>query len=187
MRTEATLPGDDNACSVTASALEAMILYEDFGSGLRAKQVLDRVVRPLVPDVEMSLQLWRMDVFEDLVGSPGAEEAGNPEVVIVSTRGVRAMPGPVMRWFKNWMVSRQGQRSLIVVSTDSARGGGTNPVLAFARECALKGGVDLLVHSGRPESEGAGTDWSSRSGGVVPVGNRCWTGEVKSGEVGKSG
>jgi len=73
-----------------------VIMYEDFGTGTRAKKALDYVAEEMGNDLEFRYSLWRLDVLQDpkldVLTAPALDEA---DLVIISLRGDRQLPAKI--------------------------------------------------------------------------------------------
>ncbi len=73
-----------------------VIMYEDFGTGTRAKKALDYVAEEMGNDLEFRYSLWRLDVLQDpkldVLTAPALDEAN---LVIISLRGERQLPAKI--------------------------------------------------------------------------------------------
>src|SRR5215470_14116632 len=70
-----------------------VIMYEDFGTGMRAKKGLDYVAKELGNDLKFRHSMWRLDILQDLklnvLAAPALAEA---DLLIVSLRGEGQLP-----------------------------------------------------------------------------------------------
>ena len=79
--------------------LECFVAYEDLLTGLRAKRVLDRVLKNTVDHVSPRWQLVRFDLLEQReLHYWAAREAGQADLVVLSSHGQCELPEPVKSW-----------------------------------------------------------------------------------------
>jgi hypothetical protein len=73
-----------------------LIMYEDFGTGKRAKKGLDYVAEELGNDFEFRQSMWRLDILQDpklnALAAPALAEA---DLLIVSLRGDGQIPAKI--------------------------------------------------------------------------------------------
>ena len=143
----AKLPMADRALS-----LNALVLYEDFGTGLRAKQTLDGTVQRLVFDADVHVKLWRFDLLrEPALYDQAASEVTEADIVFVSAHGQGELPVSVNGWLQHWLARKVGEPCALAMSLDA--GAGETPTAAQMLE-ALRGmaeqaGVEVFCTSVR--------------------------------------
>ena len=96
--------------------LAAVVLYDDYESGCRAKGVLDDIAADTGGAIQFRLALWRIDslahpdtstgVFRDLEGST---------ILALALRTVGELPKSVFDWVEWWAHCRSGDDSALVV------------------------------------------------------------------------
>lgn len=140
-----------------APQVEVLILYEDYGTGLRARRSLDRLPEHLPTGARLSTKLWRIQLLDDsLLHEQAAVEAAGADVIILSVHGRSALPPTVQAWLNRWLCLRQRRACALGVLLDpeEASRGSANRVAAFMQQVAAIGGVDLLYGFSEPlESE----------------------------------
>ncbi len=73
--------------------LDVLAVYEDFATGLRARQTLDQTVQRLEADADVQVNLWRFDLLrEPALRQQAAEEAAEADIVFVSMHGQSELP-----------------------------------------------------------------------------------------------
>ncbi|HWI56317.1 MAG TPA: hypothetical protein VNZ22_03770 [Bacillota bacterium] len=135
------------------------IFYEDWETGVRAKQVLDQLEQQFEPETEFVLGLWRFDLLEEPIWHEQAVKAASEaDIILVSLHGHRALPEAIFRWLHQWLVQKLKEPTALVISLDSSAKelAATNQFLSALGELAKPAGVDLFTHSGHvdyPRSE----------------------------------
>ncbi len=140
-----------------APQVEVLILYEDYGTGLRARRSLDHLPERLPTGARLSTRLWRIQLLADsLLHEQAAVEAAAADVLILSVHGRNALPPTVQVWLNRWLRLRQ-QRAYalgVLLDPEEAGRGSANPVAAYMQQVAAIAGVDLLYGFSEPlESE----------------------------------
>src|SRR5215472_3208286 len=83
--------------------LNAVVVYEDFATGLRARRTLEGLTQPLKADLGVRLNLWRFDLLrEPPLRERVAQEAAEADVVFLSAHGRAELPVAVQQWLEDW-------------------------------------------------------------------------------------
>ena len=73
-----------------------VIMYEDFGTGKRAKKALDYVAEELGNDLEFRHSMWRLDILQEpklnAMAAPAFAEA---DLLLISLRQDRQLPAKI--------------------------------------------------------------------------------------------
>ena len=137
--------------------LDVLILYEDFGTGLRAKRSLDLLPHQLTADAKWNTKLWRIQLLSDsLLAEQAAREAAAADVIILSVHGRTPLPPEVRTWITAWLRHKE-RRSYalgVLLDAEEVSRGSQNPVVNYMQQVATIGGVDLFYgFSEAPRSE----------------------------------
>jgi hypothetical protein len=127
--------------------LNVVILYEDFGTGLRAKRSLDLLPNRLSAKAPWSTKLWRIELLADpVLGEQAAIEAAAADVIILSLHGRSGLPNEVRKWLSGWLAHKESRPYALGVLLDSREGakGGDNQVIAALKRVAADAGADLF-------------------------------------------
>jgi hypothetical protein len=108
--------------------LDAMLIYEDLRTGLRAKDVLECTARRLPGTPSLKLAIWRFDVLRETnLRETSLEQASVAVIVLVSAHGRRELPEFVMDWLQQWLQRKSDEsRALIVSLDDTSRSHASN-------------------------------------------------------------
>jgi len=139
--------------------LNVIILYEDFGTGLRAKRSLDLLPKRLAAKTPLSTKLWRIELLADpLLAEQAALEAAAADVIILSVHGRRGLPDEVRKWLSGWLAHKEPRPYALGVLLDSREmsQGSENPVVASMQRVAADAGADLFY--GFAEASGSELD-----------------------------
>ncbi len=140
-----------------APFLNVMILYEDFGTGLRAKRSLDLLPEQLRANAKLSTKLWRIELLADpLLSEQAAMEAGAADVIILSVHGQRSLSAEVQAWLSSWLRHRRREACALGVLLDSRQDstGSEKPIVSYLQQVANVAGADLFYSF----SDAPGTD-----------------------------
>lgn len=142
------------SCGEAPLKLAVLVIYEDFKTGLRARQMLDRIVQELEAPVDMEVNLWRLDLLrEPALRQQASQETAKADILFVSTHSkLRATLGS---WLEEWFRIRSGEPSALAVSLDATAKdtrGSTGEVEALGA-AARRAGVDVFLHVGDTETD----------------------------------
>ena len=138
-------------------SLEVLILYEDYGTGLRAKRSLDLLPARFPAKAHWSTKLWRIELLSDpLLKEQAAREAAAADVLILSLHGRSTLPAGLREWLTCWLGHKPSRPCAMGVLLDAEQGGqgGKNPVIACIQQVAAIAGSDFFYgFSEAPGSE----------------------------------
>lgn len=112
-------------CSPVAdsSAIKVAIIYEDFASGLRAKNFAERLAEQLGCACRLADSFWRSDLLEcPPIAAEAARVAADCDYLIVSLRGDRVLPLTARRWIEMQLDGAAGGGAALVVLPDADQG-----------------------------------------------------------------
>lgn len=131
------------------NALNIMLVYEDFATGMDAMRTLSRFIQRTGLLHEFSTQnVWR---FETLAAPAlmniAATEAANAEMIIVAAHGPGHLPVAVMHWIELWLGQRKPSPAALVALLDGAKSDADQPfpIETYLKSCACRGGMDFFV------------------------------------------
>lgn len=114
-----------NNLTAASSPIKVTIIYDDFASGVRAKDFAERLAHQQSSDCQVSESFWRSDL---LACPPVASEAGhnalNSDYIVVSLCGDGALPLATHRWIEAQVGCAAERRARLIVLVNS---GGGNP------------------------------------------------------------
>jgi uncharacterized protein YozE (UPF0346 family) len=130
--------------------LDVLLAYEDFSTGLRARQSFEKVARQLELNAAFKVNLWRFDLLRE----PGfleraTTEAANADIVFLSAHGRGELPGMAKLWLEHWFERRGAEPCALVVLLDMLAGdtAAVNQVWETLRAAAVAAGVDVFLHA----------------------------------------
>lgn len=127
--------------------LGVLLLYEDLGTALRARQSLDLLARQLGADMSFNNWLWRLDLLgEPLLVEQAAVEAAAADVIFLSLHGRKELRAEVCNWLSRWLDHKEDRPYALaaLLDPDLSPPGGGNRVLAYLQEVAATAGADLF-------------------------------------------
>lgn len=93
MAARALRAGPDEGQTPVKPALEVLLVYEDFGTALRAQHSLDLLPPPFLTEVGLNTRMWRLDLLGvPLLREQAALEAVAADLIIVSLHGREELP-----------------------------------------------------------------------------------------------
>lgn len=127
--------------------LDVFILYEDFGTGLRAKRSLDLLPNRFTGHTPLTTKLWRIELLSDpLLGEQAIVEASAADVMILSVHGRGELPDGVCKWLSGWLSRREKQPCALGVLLDAGDldQGRKSPVISYMQRVAAAAQADLF-------------------------------------------
>ena len=128
-------------------ALEVLLLYEDLGTALRAKQSLDLLPGQLGAATALGTRLWRLDLLgEPLLAEQAAIEAAAADVIVLSLHGRTTLRAEVCHWLRRWPDHKEDRAYALAALLDPepAQPGSDNPVVAYLKRVAQAANADLF-------------------------------------------
>jgi hypothetical protein len=129
--------------------LDVLLVYEDAGTGLRAKQALDQTMLRLAVDTDVHVNAWRFELLrEPALHQQAVNEAAEAEIVFFSAHGSEELPATVSLWFQHWLARRGGEPCALVVSLDTRERETptANQMVVELSGMARRAGVDVFLH-----------------------------------------
>ena len=140
-----------------AAPFKIVMVYEDFATGLRAKQMFDHLIRDLGARLVFHSRLWKFDVLQlPPYRDMAAADAGEADLVIFAAHGTTELPNGVKTWIDQWLLqARPGPRALVsLVDTREESSTATSASCTYLREVAARGGMAYFCpRSSGPEEE----------------------------------
>lgn len=128
--------------------LDVLLVYEDFGTGLRARRAFEQVARQLELEADFNVDLWKLDLLhEPALLELVANEAAKAHIVFLSAHGQGELPGTANLWLQQWLERRGGEPCALVVLLDRPAGdtAAANQTLEALRATALAAGVEVFL------------------------------------------
>ena len=138
-------------------AINVVLVYEDYATGLRAKRLYDDLCRQLEPECEVNQSMWKFEVLGmPRLGVVAAEEAAEADMIIISMSGENELPGKVRDWLETWVGEKAGQSSALVALFDEVEEEESQieAIQSHLRQVARRGGMSFFADpAGVPEWE----------------------------------
>ena len=138
-----------------------LLVYEDFGAGLRARRVFERVVHQLETEADFNLKLWRFDLpRQPALLEQAVNEGSRADIVVLAAHG--ELPPAVRLWFDRWLARKDDKPCALAVSLDpSAKDAAVGTRIVGSLQAAVAvAGVDVFLHQepARPVESETGTE-----------------------------
>jgi hypothetical protein len=128
-----------------------VVAYEDFDAGLRAKEMLERLSQQLIPEFEVSRDVWKFE----LLGHPqlrkqAAREASEADMILIAARAESELLPHVTSWIDEWASNRNGRVAALVALLDQEQENENElpPLCALLQQTAERAGMDFFCKTG---------------------------------------
>ena len=134
---------------------KVLIMYEDFGTGKRAKKGLDYVAEELGNDFEFRHSMWRLDILQDpklnILAAPALAEA---DLLIISLRGEGQIPAKIRVLIDTWLAEKANRDCALVALFEAAASAPRSSVYPCLANLARQHGLDFLEQAvSEPEDQ----------------------------------
>jgi hypothetical protein len=139
--------GSHESDAAVKAVLNALLLYEDFGTALRARHSLDLLPTSFITEAGWRTNLWRLDLLgEPLLAEQAAIEAAAADVIILSVRGRNEPQAEVRNWLNRWLDHKEDRPYALAVLLDPepTQRGSDNPVVVYLKRVAEAAHADLF-------------------------------------------
>ena len=149
--------------------LRVLLAYEDVGTGLRAKQALDRLMAGFTGSVDVALAVAKFELMRDpAVREQAVADAAQAEIIVLSAHGPGELPASVKLWLKQWVELGCDHARAMVVSLDAEAqaSGDAHPTFAYVRALSAHRNIQVIPHFGPaapPGWRGTGLDLQQRA------------------------
>jgi hypothetical protein len=130
-------------------------MYEDFGTGKRAKKGLDYVAEELGNDFEFRHSMWRLDILLDpklnALAAPALAEA---DLLIISLRGEGQLPAKIRALIDTRLAEKANRDCALVALFEGAACATRGPLYACLANLARQQGLDFFEQAvSEPEDQ----------------------------------
>jgi len=125
-----------------------VIVYEDFATGLKAKQLFDQLIMPRDARSKHFFKMWDFSGLRvDSLRSRAVEDAAAADVVCLSLRGKAELPATVKEWAERWRKLRAAHRCTVVVLLEPVDDlfADDSATIGFLRNVAHNANADFLA------------------------------------------
>src|SRR5262249_38672703 len=101
-----------------------LIAYETVSSGLRAREMSERLATRLHSEFEMSSEVWKFELLNHpQLRQQAANEAAVADMIIMAMRRAGELPPHVKHWIESWLPQRRGGAAALVALLDESEDG----------------------------------------------------------------
>jgi hypothetical protein len=122
-----------------------VIMYEDFGTGKRAKKGLDYVAEELGDDLEFRHSMWRLDVLQEpalsVMAAPALAEA---DLLIISLRGDSRLPVEIRALIDERLAQTANHDCALVALFEAVTPANRSSVYAYLAKLARLHSLDFF-------------------------------------------
>ncbi|HWW01551.1 MAG TPA: hypothetical protein VNZ64_17770 [Candidatus Acidoferrum sp.] len=159
MQWSGTVADVGNAVREGPLKLAVLLVYEDFETGLRAREAIDQTVQRLAADADLHVNLWKFELLhEPALYQQAVNEAVEADIVFIAARGHQELPDAVRLWVRQWLALKGGEPCALVRSLDANAANTPTAIkmLESLRTAGRRAGVDVFQHLGNVR-----TGWES--------------------------
>ena len=127
-----------------------VIIYEDRGTGRRAKYFYENLVHELEDRCDFNLELWNFQVLAiSEIGNSAARVAAQADFVILSLHGRAGLPAEIIAWIETWsrLIADSNAALIALADKPQTTGGAAASTLAYLRSVADRAGIDFFAHT----------------------------------------
>jgi len=127
-----------------------VIIYEDRGTGRRAKYFYENLVHELKGKCDFNLELWNFQVLAiSEIGNSAARVAAQADFVILSLHGKAGLPTEIREWIETWarLIADSNAALIALVDKFQTRDGTAACTVAYLRNVAKRAGIDFFTHT----------------------------------------
>ena len=129
--------------------LKAVLIYENFATGVRARGFCERLVRAL--DHTLEEQMWSFDVLGIREARNAAARAAiKADVVIVSVLGHTDLPSTIRAWLDMWVWLLDKENPALVALFGSSTPPNTASIHAYLSAIARSAGIEFFTYKITP-------------------------------------
>jgi hypothetical protein len=140
---EAHLGKPVNGGSTDKPVFKAVLIYEDFAAGVRARWFCEKLVGTLEGTLEE--HMWNFDVLGIReIRNLAASTARRADVVIVSVSGDTELPGTIRAWLDIWLWILEEETPALVALFNSSASQKIASVRAYLQQLARCRGIDFF-------------------------------------------
>jgi hypothetical protein len=140
----------------SAPSFEVVLAYQDFSSGIRAKEFFDRLVRDHGSLFHFLCHLWKFDVLlAPELGDQAVSDAANADMIVIAAHAQTELPHAVKDWVELWLRQTRTPGALVALLEDvQPPVGSPFAVPNYLREVAERGQMKFFCDNlGSPEIE----------------------------------
>jgi hypothetical protein len=125
--------------------LKAVLIYENFAAGLRARWFCERLAGAL--DCTLEEEMWNFEVLrirEDR--NAAASAARKADVVVISVSGRTELPRAIRAWLDMWLWLLEKENPALVGLFDSSVPRHVGSIRSYLSSIARRAGIDFRPH-----------------------------------------
>jgi hypothetical protein len=136
-----------------------LIAYEDYATGLRARQVYERLAREFAEHCDFEQTLWRIDVLSvPQLGEVAADEAVGADMLLISLHKQEELTDVFKDWCEKWVDRdvKLDTAMVVVFDPDTGGQGGDSPAQEYLRCLANRAGMSFIAQEVPNDATSAG-------------------------------
>jgi hypothetical protein len=130
--------------------LRVLIAYEDFATDQRAMKLCSKLIVQIGREYQFRTCFWKFDILRvPRLKTIAAHDAGDADVVLISTHGSGELPAAVKSWMAAWAGKKSsGAKSLVaLLDGPDEWGQDESPVNSYLKAFAEKSRIGFFSHT----------------------------------------
>lgn len=128
--------------------MKALIIYDDFASGVKASTAMHRAAYRAKVRVRLDIKPWRVDVLKlPLAADEALMEAVDADLIVLAGPGAPLLPVWIKEWLECWGIRRQTRESALVVICAKAGGKPSAAVTLELSRFAVRNDLSFIVEN----------------------------------------
>ena len=133
-------------------AFKIVVAYEDFLSGIRARDMSEKLAHRLKTEFAINSDLWKFDLLMGrLLREQAADAASEADMIIISAGAGTELPAHVKGWVERWSMQKRNRLSVLIALLHQEEEPPENqipPLCHYLRQVAEKAGMDFFCKTG---------------------------------------
>jgi hypothetical protein len=148
---ETILNTTETATIAEIPAFRIVVAYEDFVSGIRSKDMAERLTARLKSEYLINSDLWKFDfLMGRLLWEQAVAAASEADLIIISANAATELPPHAKAWMKSWSAQKSDRRAVLIalLQQEDEIPGEPSPLCIYLRQIAYEADMDFICKTG---------------------------------------
>jgi hypothetical protein len=153
-----------NILNPSATGLNVLVAYDNLVSGIRAKDLCERLAQHFKPTCQLTLSFWSLSALRlPQLAAAAADEAVQTDLLIVAVDGDATLPPPIQSWIRRSTRRLRSHAGALVAQFHGIlrMNQETSPAYECLKHIADDSGVDFFSEVVNPADEKLGSSIES--------------------------